>query len=162
MKRLLSAAAVLLLVGAGCPLFPDIKPVTPEPMAPPVAQPAPEPEPEATPDPHGPEAKADLITIANVAAGDQVTSPLTITGRARGYWYFEASFPVKLLDGDGNQLAIQPAQAQGDWMTEDFVPYSVTLTFPTPSTPTGTLILMKDNPSGLPENDDYLSIPVIF
>lgn len=156
MKRLLSAAAVLLLLGAGCaPTAPTPAPA-PAPTVPPVEEPG-----EAL-DPHGPEAKANLITIGNVAAGDQVSSPLTITGEARGYWYFEASFPVKLLDGDGNQLAIAPAQAQGEWMTEDFVPYSVTLTYPTPPTPTGTLILMKDNPSGLPENDDYLSIPVIF
>ncbi len=156
MKKLLSAAAVLLLIGAGCaPASPSPAP-TPAPAVPPVEEPV-----EAL-DPNGPEAKANLITIGNVAAGDQVSSPLTITGEARGYWYFEASFPVKLLDGDGNQLAIAPAQAQGEWMTEDFVPYSVTLTYPTPPTPTGTLILMKDNPSGLPENDDFLSIPVIF
>ena len=160
MKRLLSAAAVLLLLGAGCPLMPEVKPVTPEPYVPPVVEPQPEPEP--TPDPHGPAAKADLITVSELSPGDQVSSPLTVKGEARGYWYFEASFPVELLDGNGNQLAIKPAQAQGEWMTEDFVPFSVTLTYPTPATATGTLMLRKDNPSGLPENDDWLAIPVTF
>jgi hypothetical protein len=69
---------------------------------------------------------------------------------------------VKLLDANGTQLALKPAQAQGDWMTTDFVPFSVTLTYPTPATATGTLVLMRDNPSGLPQNDDYLVIPVTF
>ncbi len=156
MKNLLSAFAVLLLLGAGC------APAAPSEPAPPTEQPAPAPEPEPAPDPNGPEAKADLIRLTSVAPGDQITSPVVISGEARGYWYFEASFPVKLLDGDGNQLAIAPAQAAGEWMTEDFVPYSVTLAYPPSPTPTGTLILMKDNPSGLPENDDFMAIPVIF
>jgi len=55
-----------------------------------------------------------------------------------------------------------PAQAQGDWMTENFVPFAATLDFTTPTTATGSLILEKDNPSGLPENDKQLTIPVKF
>ena len=98
----------------------------------------------------------------SVQAGDMVTSPLTVTGEARGTWYFEASFPVRLLDGLGNEIAVEPAQAQGDWMTTDFVPYSVTLTFSPPATATGTLVLEKDNPSGLPENSGAVHIPVVF
>lgn len=156
MTKHVLAIAVLLLAGAGC--APTVAPVATETYAPPAAEPAPAPAPA----PNGPEAKANLITVANVAPGDQVSSPLTVTGEARGYWYFEASFPVELLDGNGAQLAIAPAQAQSDWMTEDFVPYSVTLTFPTPSTATGTLMLRKDNPSGEPQFDDFLAIPVIF
>lgn len=154
MKGLLPILAVLLLAGAGC--APAVTPVETE-----TYEPVPEPAP-AIPDPNGPEAKAGLITVANVAPGDQVASPLVVTGEARGYWYFEASFPVKLLDGNGAQLALVPAQALTDWMTEDFVPFSVTLTFPPPSTATGTLMLMKDNPSGEPQNDDFLAIPVVF
>lgn len=106
--------------------------------------------------------KTNLITIENPRPNQKIGSPITITGKARGNWYFEASFPVELLDDNGNQLAIAPAQAQGDWMTTDFVPYSVTLTFPIPATPTGKLILHKDNPSGLPQNDDQLIVPVVF
>ena len=54
------------------------------------------------------------------------------------------------------------AQAQSDWMTEDFVPFKAQLNFATSSTEQGVLILEKDNPSGLPENDDELQIPIIF
>lgn len=152
MKRLLSALAVLVLVGAGCERIPDHAPT------PYVEEPAPAP----TPDPHGPEAKAGLITVAAPVASTKVSSPLSVTGEARGFWYFEASFPVELLDANGASLAIGVAQAQADWMTEDFVPFAATLTYPAPSTATGTLMLRKDNPSGMPENDDWLAIPVTF
>jgi hypothetical protein len=78
----------------------------------------------------------------------KVSSPLTVTGEAAG-WYFEAEFPVRLEDANGNVLAQAPARAQGDWMTVDFVPFTVTLTFVArPPTDTGKLILEKSNPRG--------------
>jgi hypothetical protein len=104
----------------------------------------------------------DMITVTSLTKNAVVKSPLTIKGEARGNWYFEASFPVKLFDVNGEQLAINPAQAKGDWMTTNYVPFEVTLTFATPTTNTGTLVLLKDNPSGLPEHADQLSIPVRF
>lgn len=106
--------------------------------------------------------KSNLIRVTSPSSDAVVASPLNVEGQARGNWYFEASFPVKLLDANGKQLAIAPAQAQGEWMKEDFVPFKVTLTFPEPTTDSGTLILEKDNPSGLPQNADELRIPVKF
>ena len=103
-----------------------------------------------------------LIRITTPASNALITSPLTVTGEARGNWYFEASFPVRLLDGEGNQIALGIAQAQGEWMTTEFVPFIATLTFANPTTNTGTLVLEKDNPSGLPEHDDQVRIPVRF
>ena len=104
--------------------------------------------------------KQDLIRISNPRPNQTIESPVTITGEARGYWFFEASFPVKLLDGDGNTIASGIAQAEGEWMTENFVPFKAELTFPQPTTSNGTLVLEKDNPSGLPENADELRVPV--
>lgn len=103
-----------------------------------------------------------LIRVTNISPNQKITSPLTIVGEARGNWFFEASFPVKLLDGNGQLIAQVPAQAIGEWMTSEFVPFKVVLTFAKPSTATGTLILNNDNPSGLPENDKFISIPVRF
>ncbi|HTP57085.1 MAG TPA: Gmad2 immunoglobulin-like domain-containing protein [Candidatus Paceibacterota bacterium] len=95
--------------------------------------------------------------------GERVTSPLTVRGQARGTWYFEATFPVVLEDAAGNVLVQTPARAQSDWETTDFVPFQATLTFTAPAAGThGTLILKKDNPSGLPQNDDSREIPVLF
>lgn len=91
-----------------------------------------------------------------------VTSPLDIQGEARGTWYFEASFPVKLLDSNGNEIALGVANAQGDWMTENFVPFKLSLIFSKPATEIGILVLVKDNPSGLYQNDDQVSFPIRF
>lgn len=106
--------------------------------------------------------QSDIIKVTVPESGSTVSSPLHIEGQARGSWYFEASFPVKLLDANGKQLASAPAQAQGEWMTNDFVPFKIDLTFETPITETGTLVLEKDNPSGLPQNTDEIRIPVKF
>ena len=94
---------------------------------------------------------------------DTVTSPLIIKGQARGFWYFEGSFPVELRDSLNNLLAQGIATAQGEWMTEEYVPFTVELIFVAPNQgASGTLILVKDNPSGLPEHDARVEIPVQF
>ena len=117
--------------------------------------------------------KVDLIRINVPRPGTFIASPLSISGEARGYWFFEASFPVVLTDWDGRIIAEGYASANppagGNWMTEEFVPFTSTIQFESPymvGDPDfmrrGTLILQKDNPSGLPEHDDALEIPVRF
>ena len=106
--------------------------------------------------------KADLIRVNMPKPNNVVSSPLTIEGEARGNWYFEASFPVEIVDANGNRLGIVPAQAEGEWMTTDFVPFKTVLNFNAPTTATGELILHKNNPSGEARFDDQLRIPVRF
>jgi hypothetical protein len=103
------------------------------------------------------------ITVSHPNPNQKVTSPLVVTGQARGTWYFEASFPVRLLDSEGIQIAETAAQAQGEgeWMTTNFVPFTATIVFTTTSQ-TGTLVLEKDNPSGLPQNAASMTIPMRF
>jgi hypothetical protein len=102
----------------------------------------------------------DTIRVTNPQPGEKITNPLTITGQARGTWYFEADFPIRLIDEQGKELGAAIAEAKSDWMTEQFVPFTATLTF-TPGKPgKATLILEKSNPSGLPENAAELKIPV--
>ncbi len=111
-------------------------------------------------------ALADTIRVTSPAAKSAVTSPLHITGEARGSWYFEASFPVSLLDGDGNTIAQGIASAQGDWMTSDFVPFTADLTYAVANISgaarNATLVLKKDNPSGDPARDASLTVPVVL
>lgn len=106
--------------------------------------------------------RSNLIRVSAPISGAMVSSPLRIKGEARGYWYFEASFPVRIYDANNMLLGTAIAQAQGDWMTEDFVPFDDTLIFQRPTTETGTIVFEKDNPSGLPENEDMIRIPVRF
>jgi hypothetical protein len=102
------------------------------------------------------------VRVVTPKINQLVISPLDIQGEARGTWYFEASFPVKLLDGNGNEIALGVASAQDDWMTGNFVPFKLSLIFSKPATETGILVLIKDNPSGLSQNDDQVSFPIRF
>lgn len=107
--------------------------------------------------------KRDVIIIDSPRPNDVVKSPLKITGKARGFWFNEASFPVKLYDASGKQLGNGIANVtSGDWMTQEFVPFEATLQFQSPSSGKGMLVLERDNPSGLDENNDNLNIPVNF
>jgi hypothetical protein len=105
----------------------------------------------------------DLVRFTSPIPPKGLTSPLTVKGEARGTWYFEASFPVRVLDANQNVLGTGIAQAQGDWMTEEYVPFTATITFPNqPSGSKGSLVFVKDNPSGLPEHEDSFTVPVTF
>jgi hypothetical protein len=106
--------------------------------------------------------KMDLIQLEMPRPNQVITSPLTIKGQARGTWFFEGDFPVKLLDENGEVIARHYLTAQGEWMTEDFVQFSGELEFTVPDSEHGTLVLEKDNPSGLPEHADELTVPVRF
>jgi len=99
----------------------------------------------------------------NVAANQTISFPFTLTGEARGTWYFEASFPVRLEDMNGNLLQQTYAMAQGEWMTEDFVPFQSQVLNPEHLTATqGVLVIEKDNPSGLLEFADEVRVPLKF
>jgi len=107
-----------------------------------------------------PSGEETLIKVASPQSNQEIQSPFIVKGEARGYWFFEATFPIKLLDENGSIIMQTIAQAQGEWMTEDFVPFEALLTFSVPKNQKGTLVLEKDNPSGLLENADEIKIPV--
>ena len=107
------------------------------------------------------------VVLFNIKSNQTITSPLIIEGKARGTWFFEASFPVELVDEFGTHLAVGVAQAQEDpatgevnWMTENFVKFKVQLEFVAKENLKGFLVFRKDNPSGLSENDKEFSVLV--
>lgn len=106
--------------------------------------------------------KEDLIIIESPKAYEKISSPLSIKGKARGTWFFEADFPVRLFDENGEEWAVAIARAKTDWMTEDFVEFEAELIFSTPADPKGYIVFEKDNPSGLPEHADELIMPITF
>lgn len=120
------------------------------------------------------DSKDDLIYIEEPKPFQTISSPLIIKGYARGPWFFEASFPVYLTDWNGKIIAetvatavLDPNDPNSTWMTEEYIPYEATLEFENPSwedefSRRGALILKKDNPSGLPENDNALEFTVSF
>ncbi len=84
-----------------------------------------------------------------------------MTGEAPGNWFFEASFPIQVRDKGNNKVGQTTGQAQSDWMTTELVPFTAEITVTGYSGP-ATLVLLKDNPSGLPENEDSVSIPIVI
>ncbi len=107
-------------------------------------------------------ATSSPIVVTTPVADAVVQSPLVVTGKARGTWYFEASFPIEVVDAYGKRLGSGIGEAQSDWMTEDFVPFKANITFTPPTTSTGFLVVHKDNPSGLPQFEDERRIPIRF
>lgn len=106
---------------------------------------------------------SDLIRVTSPAAYETLSSPFTVIGEARGSWYFEGSFPIKLLAENGSVLATTTGAATGEWMTNDFTPFRATISFVAARAgATGTLVLQNDNPSGKPELARELRIPVKF
>lgn len=112
---------------------------------------------------------SELIVVTEPAALSLVTSPLLITGQARGQWYFEGSFPVELQNSNGTVIASGIATTSANWMTTDFVPFTAHLQFSNPlvvgldsSAKMGQLVFKKDNPSGEPQNDAEFRVAVRF
>jgi hypothetical protein len=102
------------------------------------------------------------VIVTNLTPNSKITSPVTITGTAKGY-YFEASFPIEILDAQGNVIGQNHADATSDWMVEGPVPFTATVTFTAqPAGSAGTIRFKNDNPSGLPENDKHTDFPIKF
>jgi hypothetical protein len=105
-------------------------------------------------------ASADVIVVDLPYPGAVTGKTFLVKGKARGFWYFEASFPIELQDEKGNRIAQSVAHADGDWMTTDFVSFTATMTAPSTYIGKATLILKKDNPSDMREKDASISFPI--
>ncbi len=102
-----------------------------------------------------------LIYASVPQSGAIVSGKVTVLGMARGQWFFEGSFPVSIVDANGKVLGSGIASAEGEWMTEEFVPYVAKIEMKEKAeTKQGAIILSRDNPSGGPES--FLTIPVTF
>lgn len=100
------------------------------------------------------------IQVEKPTAGSSVSFPLEITGEAKGNWYFEAEFTVRLVK-DGNELALAIVKAQGEWMTSDYVPFSATMNFDAEGhAGKASLVFKNNNASGKPELDKEFTVPV--
>jgi len=106
--------------------------------------------------------KNTTIIVDGVSEGMLIDSPLVLRGSAKGNWFFEGSFPVKLVDSENNSIASGVATATANSLTDEFVPFEIRLEFNIPEKKDGVLVFKNDNPSGMPENDIYYRIPVVI
>jgi Immunoglobulin-like domain of bacterial spore germination len=94
---------------------------------------------------------------------ETVTSPIQISGKVSGNWFFEGSFPIELLDSNGDVIASATASSPEDWATTSMIDFSATLIYPkATTTDRGLIILKNDNPSGDPARDKKEFIQVIL
>ncbi|HVN26727.1 MAG TPA: Gmad2 immunoglobulin-like domain-containing protein [Candidatus Paceibacterota bacterium] len=103
------------------------------------------------------------VAVTIPQAGASVASPVSIAGTVTGGgWFFEATFPVKVLDATGAMIGEGQARATADWMSTGTVPFSASVSFRAPATATGSIVFSKDNPSGDPARDESFAVPVVF
>lgn len=106
--------------------------------------------------------KGVSILVFEPAKNSTLSSPVAVIGEVPGNWSSEAQFPVQLKDSNGNVIAKATANVLGNWQTSRLVPFSAQLTYSTSPSGSGTILLQKDNPSGLSQNADSVSIPIKF
>ena len=106
--------------------------------------------------------QAPEVVITSPQPHQAISTPLTVTGKAQGHWFFEANAILRLLDAQQREIASGTVQALGDWMTNDFVDFEGQIRFLPPASDTGILVFQNDNPSGLPENQKEFRVPVRF
>ena len=102
------------------------------------------------------------IVISLPKSGSKVSSPITLSGKAIGPWYFEASAPVWVIDSNGKVLGQSYITAQDNWMTTGFVSFAGTIEFEKPTTEEGTVVFKNDNPSGDESRSKQYVVPVLF
>ena len=114
---------------------------------------------------------SDKIVLESPISGATISFPVTLSGQARGTWFFEASFPVEIIAFDGTVIASTSATASskdGSWMTSAFVPWKAVAKLDSGVSPAklsgthGFIRLKKDNPSGDPSRDEHIDVPIVF
>jgi len=130
-------------------------------------------QPEAAAPAAAPPADARVVTAKPASAGEQlkVTAPapgarlqsgFIAEGSAPGFWYFEAVFPITLVDEAGAVLAEAPGQAVDDWMTAGPVRFRTPVAFKVTGETKAWLVFTKDNETGEAENDGEVRVPVVL
>ena len=105
----------------------------------------------------------EYIVISNPLNDQIIKSPIKLSGKAKGNWFFEGSAPVQVIDENGVMIGQKYITTEGEWMTTDFVPFSGEVSFTVPQgMKNGFILFLKDNPSGDPKFDMSFMIPVRF
>ncbi len=109
--------------------------------------------------------EADVV-VFSPQPHEEVTFPLTVTGEARGNWFFEAELNLKLLDNDGNELVEWFATSQEeDWMTMNLIDFEGVIEEVPEGSTGGTLVIEENNPASPEERGRDVwtfEVPVVF
>ena len=100
------------------------------------------------------------VIVSTPKSGAVVSRTFSIAGTAPSGWFFEAVFPIMVRDDNDNAIGRTQGRAQSDWTAPGPIRFTAQVTLETAYKGPATLVLMRDNPSGLPENDDSVEIPI--
>jgi hypothetical protein len=102
--------------------------------------------------------KGVVLTLTSPDSQGDLSCPLNISGSITGSWYFEADFPVRLVDAAGTELYTVIAQAQEDWMTSEDVDFNALVNCDDNELDGASLVFVKDNVSDLGALDDEVVV----
>ncbi len=68
----------------------------------------------------------DLL-VFQPQAQQKILPPLTITGQARGYWFYNNEFPVIVYDSTDTAIAYGVAKTTADTNTKEFLPFTAVI-----------------------------------
>ena len=100
------------------------------------------------------------VVVATPLLNATTSQTFEVKGSAPGQWFNEATFPIQVRDSGGIIIGTSHGKAQGTWMTTNLVPFSASVSVAKSFHGAAKIILLRDNPSGLPENDDSVTIPI--
>lgn len=105
--------------------------------------------------------KDDLISFS-ILPGSRVHGILSYRGVIKGAYFFEANIVINILDKNQKLLKGSNAVATTEWMTAGPVSFEGNIDFT--GLPKGEAFfeIHNDNPSGLPENDKSVLIPIVI
>ncbi len=104
--------------------------------------------------------KGSILILDNIKDGDTVDEGFQIKGRVSGEWFFEGTFPVRVLNTQGEIIESLIAASEGGWMTSNLVDFTFTLDLDLDKESIVKIVFEKSNASNLVENDDSASITV--
>ena len=105
--------------------------------------------------------KDDLISFS-IFPNSKVQGVVSYQGAVKGGYFFEANILINILDANKNVLKTSNAIAMTDWMTIEPVEFEGNIDFTNLPKGLAYIEIHNDNPSGLPENDKSVLIPIVI
>lgn len=102
---------------------------------------------------------SDYIKVTSPQPFAKVSETLIVKGEARGTFFFEGDFPVEVIAEDGTTIQ-HYAMTDGDWMSEEFVPFTAEIDISSIAPQDVVLKLHRNNPSDYRENDMVMELPL--
>jgi len=105
--------------------------------------------------------KDDLISFS-ILPNSKVQGVVSYQGAVKGGYFFEVNILINILDANKNVLKTSNAIAMTDWMTIEPVEFEGNIDFTNLPKGLAYIEIHNDNPSGLPENDKSVLIPIVI